>query len=77
MYGADVINKVLDRQLKNMLKARHFPVTLLILPIFPIAISSDKIFVVARLIPDSAIVIAKPYMDITNPYNPTASAPIF
>ena len=41
------------------------------------AISSATILVVARLIPERAMVMAKPYMDITKPYNPTASDPIF
>ena len=47
------------------------------MPIFPIAISSAMILVVARFMPERAIVIQNPYTDIINPYKPIASAPIF
>ena len=76
-FYAKIINKRLPKQLKNILKTRHLLTTFLTFPILPTAISSATILVVARFIPDKEIVMAKPYIDITSPYKPTASAPIF
>ena len=58
------------------LKNKHFCITFFMVPIEFWASSSETILTQARLIPESARVMPKAYVDINNWYKPTASFPI-